>query len=109
MTLKEKLNNCPHGELIVPRTHIILRSIYQFADSTEVFAFLHCCEQADCSVYFQNEDISMASTGVMNVPEIAVAMYMHMKDNPKIVEDYFRFMLKSSRGEWAIDRVEVIK
>lgn len=108
MTLEEKLNKCPHGELIVPRGHLILRSVYQFADPEEVFAFLHCCEKADCSVYFHNEDISVASTGVMNVPEIAIAMYMHMKDNPKMVEDYFRFLLKSSRGEWATDQVEVI-
>ena len=107
MTLEEIINNCPHGELIVPRGHIILKSIYQFASTEEVFAFLHVCEKADCSVYFRNEDISVNKMGVMSVPEIAIAMYMHLKDNPKMVEDYFRFLLKSSSGEWATDQVEV--
>ena len=108
MTLNERRNRFPHGELIVPDSHIVLRSMYQFKDSPEVYAFLQGCKTENCSVYFQNEDISVNRDGVMSVPEIAIAVYMHMKEQPKAVEDYLRFLIKSGHGEWAIDRVEVI-
>jgi hypothetical protein len=91
MTLEERINNCPHGELIVPRGHIILKSIYQFASTEEVFAFLHVCEKADCSVYFRNEDISVNKMGVMSVPEIVISMYMHLKDNQKWLKTILDF------------------
>ena len=97
-----------HGDLIVPNGHIILRSVYQFADTEEVYAFLRCCAKANCSVYFQNEDISTDRDGNMNVPSIAIAMYMHLKENPKIVEAYLGYLVKSNSGAWATDRVEVV-
>jgi hypothetical protein len=82
--------------------------MYQFKDSTEVYAFLHGCKTENCSVYFQNENICVDSEGRMSVPEIAIAVYMHMKEHPKAVEDYLRFLIKSGHGEWALDQVEVI-
>lgn len=109
MTVKEKCDKVPHGELIVPRGHLVLRSLYQFNDSVEVYAFLHCCEKADCSVYFQNEDISVDKSGIMSVPEFAISIYMSLKENPKLVESYLRFLVKAGSKEWALDRVEVIK
>lgn len=108
MTLEEQHDRYPHGELIVPDGHIVLRSIYQFKDSTEVYAFLHSCKKENCSVCFQNEDICVDRDGIMNVPVIAISMYMHLKENPKIVEAYLGFLVKSNSGAWAIDRVEVI-
>lgn len=107
MTAEER-GRIPHGELIVPGGHIVLRSIYQFKDSTEVYAFLYGCKKERCSVCFQNEDINVSESGVMNVPEIAVAIFMHMKNNYRMVESYLSFLVKSNCGEWAIDRVEVI-
>ncbi len=109
MTSGNNTPRIPHEDLIVPRGHIVLRSLYQFNDSTEVYAFLHCCEKADCSVYFQNEDICVDRDGIMNVPEIAISVYMHMKENPKMVEAYLRFLVKAASKEWAIDQVEVIE
>lgn len=108
MTVEERRDRIPHGELIIPHGHIILRSMYQFADTADVYAFLHSCKKEHCSVYFQNEDICVDQDGIMNVPVIAISMYMHLKENPKIVEAYLGFLVKSNSGAWAIDRVEVI-
>lgn len=108
MTLEERRDRYPHGELIAPDGHIVLRSIYQFKDSTEVYAFLHGCAKENCSVYFQNEDVCVSRDGVMNIPDVALAVYMHMKNDPKMVEDYLRFVLKSSRKEWSLDQVEAV-
>lgn len=108
MTVVERSDRYPYGELIVPDGHIVLRSIYQFKDSTEVYAFLHGCVTENCSVYFQNEDICVDREGRMSIPDIGIAVYMHMKNHSKMVEDYLRFALKASGKEWAIDRVEVI-
>lgn len=108
MTLEERRIRYPHGELIIPGGHIVLRSMYQFKDSTEVYAFLHGCRQEGCSVCFQNEDINVNQDGVMSVPEIAIAVYMHMKNDYNMVGSYLTYLAKSNRGEWAIDRVEVI-
>lgn len=108
MTLEERRDRYPHGELIIPDGHIVLRSMYQFCDAAEVYAFLHGCRKEHCSVCFQNEDINVNSEGTVSIPEIGIAMYMHLKDHPKMVEDYLRFVLKSSGKEWALDQVEVI-
>jgi hypothetical protein len=108
MPLDARRDRYPYGELIVPDGHIVLRSMYQFKDSTEVYAFLHGCKKENCSVCFQNEDICVNKDGVMNIPEIAIAVYMHMKNNPKMVEDYLRFVLKSNNKEWSLDQVEAI-
>ena len=108
MTLNERCNRFPHGELIVPDGHIVLRSMYQFKDSTEVYAFLHGCKAENCGVYFQNEDISVNREGIMSVPTIAISLYMHLKENPKIVEAYLSYLVKSNSGSWEIDQVEVI-
>ena len=107
MTAEEKCRII-HGDLIIPNGHVILRSMYQFADTEEVYAFLYCCKKECCSVHFQNEDVSMDREGNMNVPSIAVSMYMHLKENPKIVEAYLSYLVKSNSGSWAIDHVECV-
>lgn len=99
----------PHEELITSGGHLVLRSLYQFKDTAEVYAFLRCCEKANCSVYFQNEDICVDKSGIMSVPELAISVYMSLKENTKLVESYLRFLVKASSKEWALDRVEVIK
>ena len=108
--MKSINDNIPirYKELIVPCGHITLRSLYQFKDSADVYAFLHCCVKECCSVHFQNEDISIDRDGKMSVPSIAISMYMHLKENPKIVEAYLGYLVKSNSGSWAIDQVEVI-
>lgn len=108
MTSGNNTPRVPHEDLIVPCGHIVLRSMYQFADSAEVYAFLHACRKELCSVYFQNEDISVCKDGIMSAPSIAISMYMHLKENPKIVEAYLSYLVKSNSGSWAIDQVEVI-
>lgn len=107
MTLEERRDRFPHGELIVPDGHLILKSIYQFADTDEVYAFLYGCKKEHCSVYFQNEDISVNREGRMNVPDIAIAVYMHMKENSNIVAAYLRFLAEVGSGKCSLDQVEV--
>lgn len=108
MSVADRCAMVPHGELIVPNGHITLRSMYQFADTESVYAFLHACKKEHCSVCFQNEDICVDQDGVMNAPVIAISLYMHLKENPKIVEAYLSFLVKSNSGSWAIDQVEII-
>ena len=107
MTEEEKRHMVPCGELIIPNGHLILRSLYQFNNEAEVYAFLHACKREGCSVCFQNEDINMVSNGALNVPKIAISMYMHLKENPRMVEEYLRYTMKVASKEWAMDRVEV--
>ena len=97
-----------YGDLIRPNGRLILRSVYQFHDTEEVYAFLHCCKKAHCSVCFQNEDIIVEQDGKMNVPSIAISLYMHLKENPKIVEAYLSYLVKSNSGLWAIDQVQSV-
>lgn len=108
MTVEERLSRYPHGELIIPGGHIVLRSMYQFGDSDEVYAFLYGCKKERCSVCFKNEGITVERDGTMNVPDMAIAVYMLMKNNSSMVEDYLRFLMKAARHEWSLDRVEVL-
>ena len=104
----ERCNLVPHGELIVPGGHVTLRSMYQFKNADEVYAFLHGCSLAKCSVRFDNENIYQDIDGDMNVPDIAIAVYMGLKANPTLIESYLRFLVKCNREEWSADQVEVI-
>ena len=108
MSMEEK-SWIPHSNLIIPGEHIVLRSLYQFDDAVEVFAFLEVCREGGCSVHFLNEDISVDKSGEMNVHRMTIMAYMHLKETPKMVADYIRFLQKTSCGEWATDRVEVIE
>ena len=109
MTVKDVCAKIPHGELIVPHGHLVLRSLYQFDDCAEVYAFLHGCKRADCSVCFLNENISVDNSGNMSVPDFVISVYMSLKENPKLVESYLRFLVKAGSKEWALDQVEVIE
>ena len=108
MVHEEVRSDVPHGELIVPGGHLILKSMYQFADSADVYTFLHGCRKESCSVYFQNEDICVNKEGVMSVPTIAISLYMHLKENPNIVDAYLRFLVDAGSGKCSLDHVEVI-
>ena len=108
MSSEELFTKIPHGELIVPHGHLSLKSIFQFTDADEVYAFLYGCRKASCSVYFQNEDICVGAKGDMSVPKIAIAVYMQMKENPAMVASYLGFLSEAASGKCSLDSIDVI-
>lgn len=108
MTLKEKLNNIPHGELIVPNGSITIKSLFQFNGIDEIYAFLHGCEISKCSVKFANEDIMFDGINKLDVyTKFMMSVCMMVKTNSKIISDYEKFKLGVSEGSMAFDKVEL--
>ena len=108
MTVHERLKNIPHGELIVPKGSITIKSLYQFDDIDDLLAFVRGCEISNCSVKFANEGIEVGGydgTSVYN--KFMLTAYMMLKMNPKLIQDYERFQLGVANGEMACDKVEL--
>lgn len=108
MTLQEKLKNIPHGELIVPKGSITIKSLFQFKDVNEILEFLHGCEMGECSVKFANEDIVFDGFNKLDIyTKFLMSVCMLLKTNPRILSDYERFKAGVSNGEFAADKVEL--
>ena len=108
MTVLERLKNIPHGELIVPKGSITIKSLFQFNDLDNLLAFVRGCEIAKCSVKFENEGIEVAGcdgTSVYN--KFMMSVYMMLKTNPKFISDYEKFKAAVANGEMACDKVEL--
>lgn len=108
MTVLERLKNIPHGELIVPKGSITIKSLFQFNDLDDLLAFVRGCEICNCSVKFENEGIEVGGydgTSVYN--KFMLSAYMMLKTNPKVISDYERFKEAVASGEMACDKVEL--
>ena len=108
MTVLERLKNIPHGELIVPKGSITIKSLYQFDDIDDLLAFVRGCEICNCTVKFANEGIEAGGydgTSVYN--KFMLSVYMMLKTNPKLISDYERFNSCVANGEMASDKVEL--
>jgi hypothetical protein len=70
--------------------------------SEELFPFLLACDEYNCSVYFENEKISyekkpLTENGMANVE---LAIYASIANDPKMVNDYIRYLGNFEAMKW---------
>ena len=95
------LETSPHYDLVVENETINLRSIFDFDKGPEeLFAFLFVCEQKNCTVKFENEEITVSPIDQDNPvhQKIMLSLYSWVAFNHKIVDDYNRYVELCKKG-----------
>jgi hypothetical protein len=95
--MQNKNLGVPYEELIVDNDILRLRSIFDFAGGTEeLFPFLYACEKRNCTVVFENEDITVAPDSKGIAQDVLLTFYASISKNQKIVNDYIRYIVNCS-------------
>jgi hypothetical protein len=59
MTKYEKYKDVPHFDLIKDGETIVIPSIFMFESNVELYPFLRACEEYNCTVFFENEKLTV--------------------------------------------------
>lgn len=99
MKNQDKYKNVPHGELIVENGSITIPSIFMFTAITEMQDFLRSCKMLNCTVYFENENITVTPVddGIMAARLVSYGSVINF---PKSVEDYINYLFHKDRMTW---------
>lgn len=84
----------PYGHLIVADGNIKLRSVFDFPGCTELFSFLHVCEQVNCTVEFENEEIIVEPKNTDNAIQTMLAVYVSFGQDDTIFKRYMNYLTK---------------
>ena len=102
----------PHSDLAVKDQTITLRSVFDFVGgSDELFPFLYGCEKMNCTVIFDNEDITVLPNSKSNgdFQNIILSIYAWIARAPKIANDYMRYLNNISKYSGDFKREPTIK
>lgn len=92
MKREEGYKQVPFYGQIVPNGVTRLNSIFDFENAESLFSFLHVCDVKKSTVEFTSEDlVRVSGHGVSD--SIPYVLYMAVKENPKIVEDYLHWLM----------------
>ena len=101
MKTQEKYRNVPHGELIVENGTIVIPSIFMFETITQVQSFLHSCKMLNCTVIFQNEDMTVAPANHDAFTSYYLVGYGGIMAHPKFAEDYINYLFHKDKMVWS--------
>lgn len=88
---EQSYKDVPHYELVVENEAITVPSVFMFTDVGNLFAFLRVCEVKNCTVHFENEDLTV-KPGNDTAMSLRLTVYMAIADNPKFVTDYIKYL-----------------
>lgn len=94
-------SNLQYHNLIKEDQTIELRSIFDFkGGSEELFPFLYGCEKKNCTVIFKNESIVVKPKDENKaLQSIQLSLYALIAKEPKIVEEYVRYLMLCKKQE----------
>ena len=92
----EYFKDTPHFDLVKENETVILPSIFDFEGGyTEIFPFLCACDEYNCTVVFENEDITVVPKDTNN--NLIISIYAMLIENPKPFDDYIRYIYKKNK------------
>ena len=92
MDIHEKYKDVPHFENIVEKGTLNIPSVFVFKGGCmELFPFLAACREFNCTVFFENENITVLPEND-NFDNMVLSIYAAIAQNPKIAEDYIRYL-----------------
>ena len=95
----ERYKNVPHFDLIRENETIVIPSIFQFKGGcTELFSFGMACKEFNCTVRFDNENLTMKPDG-SGTPSILLSFYGIIAEDSRIATDYMEYLIKVAKGE----------
>ena len=100
MKNQDKYKNVPHGELIKENGNITIPSIFMFTNSTDLHNFLHSCKMMNCTVYFENECMTIAPGDHDGHMSARLGTYGMIMNFPKAAEDYIKYLFHRDDMEW---------
>lgn len=80
-----------HSDLIKENEVIMIPSIFAFKGGAgELFSFLHGCKLKNCTVYFENEDITVKPDDDVD-GNYKLSLYAEIP-RTRLVDDYLRYL-----------------
>lgn len=100
MTNADRFSEVPHYELIQDNGKIHIPSVFMFKGGhEELFPFLFVCRIKNCTVVFDNEDITVAPKEDV-FQNFLLSIYAHVAESPKIANDYMRYLSNLDEMNW---------
>ena len=102
MTKHDRFKDVPHFTLIKENGTITIPSVFMFKEGCkELFPFLAACSEHNCTVYFENEDITVEpKSELMN--QVVLTTYMSLVEVPKIANDYLSYLSNIDSMSWEV-------
>lgn len=97
MTKEELFAQVPNYDKIIPNGVTKVDSIFEFEDTKTLFAFLRVCHDKKSTVEFLNEGLVYEWTDDDPFYNLKLALYMGLKENPKVVEGYVRWLFSKEQ------------
>lgn len=95
-----KINELPHGDLIVPNGKITIPSIFMFEGSDDLYPFLYGCNKSNCDVHFENEDIDVLPGVDSTIESLKLLCYTTLMNCRKVGDDYIRYLANLDKMKW---------
>ena len=70
-----------------------------FTSITEMQDFVHSCKMLKCTVYFENENLTIAPVDD-GITEMRLASYGCVMNFPKSAEDYIKYLFHKDNMTW---------
>ena len=91
MLKQDNYKNVPHFELIQENEQITAPSIFMFTSNDELYPFLYACEKHNCTVFFENENLTIPPKYDMRIGTKLMA-YSIVASCREIGDAYIRYL-----------------
>ena len=88
-----------HFDLIRKNETVTIESVFMFNDSLELYSFLKMCKDYNCTIFFENEGISIPPN-VDEVTRFKLFCYNVVLNCREIGDAYVRYMGKLAQARW---------
>lgn len=93
-------NDVPHNDVIVENETVTVPSIFMFTGGPEeLFPFLIGCREKNCTVWFENEDITVAPKED-SYQNVLLSLYATLAATPSIPTQYMRYVFNLDKMVW---------
>ena len=99
MTKYEKYKEVPHFDLIKEDDTISISSIFMFKDNQELYPFLAACEAYNCTVCFDNENLTVPPNAD-TVTRVKLIAYASVVSCREIGDAYVRYLGNLAKMQW---------
>lgn len=101
MTKVDLFSDVPHYEVIRENGTVQIPSVFMFKGGCdELFPFLAACESLNCTVIFENEKIKVTPKGDNAFQNVTLSFYAFIAEQPKMVNDYLRYLQNIEKMNW---------
>ena len=99
MTKYERYKDFPHFNLIQENKLITIPSIFMFESNDEFYPFLVACAAYNCTVYFENEQLTIPPNKTTE-KTLEILCYTMIMSYRKIGDDYVRYLGNLAKMQW---------